>query len=100
MGLLMSVIVNVALIWYACYKFSHLVTKYNPNVYTEIVPGSFSVKEEAVNLTKVHLPGQKPFKFAFAMRNYLNYTEIRNAPNMVEWTVHFYVGDGRKDRLD
>ena len=100
-GVLMTVLVKVILYSYGIKMFTKLIKKDNPNVYTELQPESYSDEMHTLDMgvvsnEEVYSQNKKPFKFAFAMRGYLDH-EIKNKTNMVEWEVHVYKGNGSSE---
>jgi len=107
LGLVVTFILTCILYAYGIKMFIKLVTGDNPNVITEIQPESFSNETAPDGQLDIAVPSnadpynenKKPFKFAFAMRGYLD-RKIKNDTSMVEWEVHVYKGNGSDEVVE
>ena len=86
-GVLATIFLFTTQILYTGLKFSHLITRHNPQVTVAEESDVFQSNTTSLDVTSPN------FTLAFGVSNYLSNTP-KNATNLLRWQVHAVQSDG------
>ena len=84
MGGVATILVGVVCLMYAGFKFSHLITRHKPIMFTYLKDNDYSLSGEMVNLS------ERNFKLAITIEDFFDPIAQKNDPRYVKWIFRMY----------